>query len=116
MPTRLKIPTSVQSLGDAIRYLREQRGMTLRALAKRVEISAPFLSDIEHNRRNTDKLPAIADALGVDVKQLKKLDTRLPAHVKDWISANPEIIELLEDMQASGHTPAQLRASFTRRK
>ena len=116
MPAKLKIPNSVKSLGEAIRYLREQRGMTLRALAKRVGISAPFLSDIEHNRRNTDKLLLLAEVLDVDVKELKKLDTRLPTHVKDWISANPEIVELLKDMQASGHTPAQLRASFNRRK
>jgi len=90
--------------------------MTLRALAKRVDISAPFLSDIEHNRRNTEKLPIIAEVLGVDLKELRKFDTRLPAEVKDWISTNPEIVDLLKDMQASGHTPAQLRSSFTRRK
>lgn len=116
MPAKAKIPNSVKSLGEAIRYLREQRGMTLRTLARRVDVSAPFLSDIEHNRRNTEKLSAIAEALGVDVKELQKFDTRLPTHVKDWISANPEIVELLKDMQASGHTPAQLRASFGRRK
>jgi len=116
MPAKTKIPNSVKSLGEAIRYLREQRGMTLRTLAKRVDISAPFVSDIEHNRRNTDKLPLIAEVLGVDVKDLKRLDTRLPSQVKDWISANPEIVELLKDMQASGQTPAQLRASLARRK
>ena len=116
MPTKTKIPNTVKSLGEAIRYLRDLRGMTLRALAKRVDISAPFVSDIEHNRRNTDKLQTFAEVLGVDVKELRRFDTRLPASVKDWISGNPEIVDLLKDMQASGHTPAQLRASFPRRK
>ena len=116
MPGKLKIPNTVKSLGEAIRYLREQRGMTLRALAKHVDISAPFLSDIEHNRRNTDKLALFAEVLDIDVKELKRFDTRLPTAVKDWISSNPEIVDLLKDMQASGHSPAQLRASFPRRK
>jgi transcriptional regulator with XRE-family HTH domain len=116
MPAKLKIPPTVKSLGEAIRYLREQHGMTLRALARKVGLSAPFISDMEHNRRNTEKLPLIAEVLGVSVKELRRFDSRLPEDVKDWISANPEVVELLKDMQASGHTPAQLRASFSRRK
>jgi transcriptional regulator with XRE-family HTH domain len=116
MPAKPKIPKNIDSLGDAIRYLREKRGMTLRTLAKKVDVSAPFLSDVEHNRRNTDKLPAIAKALGVSVKELQKFDGRIPEDVKDWIAANPEIVELLDEMRASGHTPAQLRATFDRRK
>lgn len=116
MRAKIKIPNTVKSLGEAIRYLREQRDMTLRALAKAVDISAPFVSDIEHNRRNTEKLPVFAEVLGVDLKDLKRFDTRLPSSVKDWISSNPEIVDLLKDMQASGQSPAQLRASFPRRK
>src|SRR5262245_36763696 len=115
MTSRPRIPENIQTLGEAIRYLREKRALTLRALASKVKISAPFLTDIEHNRRNTEKLAEFAEALGVDEKDLRRLDGRLPADVKDWISANPEIIGLLEDMRASGSTPAELRATFRRR-
>lgn len=70
------VPEMAQSLGEAIRCAREFRRMTLRALARTVGISAPFLSDIEHDRRNTDKLPEIAEALGIELAYLRRLDTR----------------------------------------
>lgn len=37
--------------GALLRYWRECAGMTQRALAKQLEISGPYLSDIETNRR-----------------------------------------------------------------
>jgi len=35
-----------------LRHVREQAGVTLRAMAKRAGVSAPYLCDIEHERRN----------------------------------------------------------------
>lgn len=116
MAAKRQVPKEIRSLGQAIRYLRELRGITLRELGKRVGVSAPFLTDIEHDRRNTEELPAIAKALGVDVKELKRFDRRVPKAVKDWIAANPELVELLEEMRESGSSPAELRATFSRRK
>ena len=116
MTSRPRIPESIQTLGEAVRFLREKRGLTLRALASKVKVSAPFLTDIEHNRRNTEKLAELAEALGVDEEDLRRFDGRLPTDVKNWISANPEIIGLLEDMRTSGSTPAELRATFKRRR
>jgi transcriptional regulator with XRE-family HTH domain len=37
--------------GDGWRSARERKGITLRELARRVGISAPFQSDVEHGRR-----------------------------------------------------------------
>ena len=39
--------------------------MSLRALANETGLSAPFLSDLEQNRRCTDKMDELANALGV---------------------------------------------------
>ena len=50
------------------------------------------------------------------MKELRKFDGRLPEDVKDWISAKPDVVELLQELQVSGHTLAQLRASFSRRR
>lgn len=111
-----QIPADVETLGDAVRWLREQRGMTLRALAKRVDVTAPFLSDLEHNRRNTDKLPQLARALDVDLAELQKFDGRLTVEMKDWIAANPGMVSLLKDIRASGRSPEELRAAFRRRR
>ena len=52
--------------------------MSLRELAKKVGVSAAFLSDIELGRRNpSDKyLSAIAKALDTPLDELKQYDTR----------------------------------------
>lgn len=54
-------PSIDQQIGNAIRLARESAGMTLRALAAQLDLSAPFLSDVEHGRRNAVRwLPKIA--------------------------------------------------------
>ena len=46
--------------GAWLRERRKRAGLTLRDFAKRVGVSAPYISDIEKNRRNC--LPAMLDA------------------------------------------------------
>lgn len=111
---KVQLPSEVKTLGDAVRWLREQRGMTLRALAKKVDVTAPFLSDLEHNRRKTDKLAAIARALDFEFEELNKFDGRLTADLKEWIDANPGMVALLKDIRASGRSPEELRTAFAR--
>lgn len=107
---------NVATLGEAVRMLREERRITLRALAERIGVSAPFLSDVEHNRRSTDKLPELAEALGVPVEDLQRLDGRVPPDLKEWLAANPGLVSLLKEMQKSGEpVPLEaLRASLLR--
>lgn len=38
--------------GSWLRARREAVGLSLREMAKRLDVSAPYLSDIERNRRN----------------------------------------------------------------
>jgi hypothetical protein len=38
--------------GAWLRYMRERAGLTLREMARRLEFSAAYLCDIEHNRRH----------------------------------------------------------------
>jgi len=39
------------TFGDLIRYCRKSAGLTQRALAQLLEVSEPYLSDVERNRR-----------------------------------------------------------------
>lgn len=66
------------TLGSKLRELREARDMSLRELAKRIGVSAPFLSDIELGRRfpAPDKIDLLARALGVEPGEFKDLDFR----------------------------------------
>jgi transcriptional regulator with XRE-family HTH domain len=58
---------AMMRVGDEVRRLREKKGLTLRGLADKVGLSAPFLSDVEHGRRRLSRLDAMAKALGVKV-------------------------------------------------
>jgi transcriptional regulator with XRE-family HTH domain len=73
----------MKTLGEYIRELREEKDLSLRELAKKLEISAPFLSDIELGHRYpSDKvLASLAIFLNIPLKDLKASDTRAP--VKD---------------------------------
>jgi transcriptional regulator with XRE-family HTH domain len=70
----------MKGLGARIRELREERDISLRELARKMECSAPFLSDIEHGRRHPseDTLATLARELGTTPDELLKHDVRAP--------------------------------------
>jgi len=75
-----------------LRELREAKDISLRELARRIGVSAPFLSDVELGRRfpTADKLELLAEELGVDADELKKYDFRDEADaIKKMMFANP---------------------------
>ena len=64
------------TLGERLRELREERRISLRHLAARVRITAPYLSDIELNRRHPSErvLADLARALHASVDDLREHD------------------------------------------
>ncbi|MBI4838576.1 MAG: helix-turn-helix transcriptional regulator [Nitrospirae bacterium] len=66
------------TLGQKIRELREGKDLSLRDLAKTIEVSPAFLSDIELGRRNPSdkKLSSISRALGIPLEELRTYDIR----------------------------------------
>ncbi len=68
------------TIGSQIREAREKQGISLRGFAKRLKVSAPFLSDVERgNRYPSDEiLEKFAKALDLDAVELRKLDPRPP--------------------------------------
>jgi transcriptional regulator with XRE-family HTH domain len=72
------------TLGSSLRYLREQHGMSLRALAERVDFSASFLSQIENGQcsPSISSMEKIANALGVTLGQF-------------FLSANQQVVNIV---------------------
>ena len=70
----------MKTLGERIRERRDELDLSLRELAKRLKLSAPFISDVEFGRRfpSDDKLELIARELKLTVEELKDLDPRPP--------------------------------------
>ena len=83
----------MKTLGERIRELREEKDLSLRELAAKIEVSAAFMSDVELGRRHpSDKhMVAVAHALGISLEDLQQFDTRPP--VREFRRAtlsNPE--------------------------
>lgn len=78
--------------GQKLRELRENSDISLRELAKKLEVSAPFLSDVEWGRRHPSEkvLSAIAKLFKVSVDELKRHDSRAPLNeMKMLTEADP---------------------------
>lgn len=60
-------------LGTYIRDLRKKKGLSLRELARQLNLSAPFVSDVELGRRRpkSDSWEKWAGVLGVDLKEFE---------------------------------------------
>ncbi|MEQ1854059.1 MAG: helix-turn-helix transcriptional regulator [Chthoniobacteraceae bacterium] len=114
-----------QSLGQKIKELRDTADLSLRELAKILDVSAPFLSDVELGRRfpSDDVLAALAKALKVPLEALRQYDSRQPvADLKKMIESNPGLgfafRTVVEDMKDGKLTPEALakRLLDTKRK
>jgi transcriptional regulator with XRE-family HTH domain len=82
----------MKNLGEKIRELRENKDISLRELAKELDISAAFLSDVELGRRYPSKkvLRQIALKLDVEPEELEDHDTRAPMEdIKRRVQADP---------------------------
>jgi transcriptional regulator with XRE-family HTH domain len=102
------------TLGERIRERRLERRITLRELARRVEVSAPYLTDLEAGRRHPspEVLQRIAAALELAVAELEALDTRLSPEVRRWVETQPDVARLLRTLQTS---PRKRREQLLRR-
>ena len=84
------------SLGDKVRYAREQLGLTTQMLADKAGISQPYISEIENGNKNPSAktIMKLAAALNVpgefllrnDVKTLAEMD--IEAAVKNKIDSS----------------------------
>ena len=83
----------MKTLGERIRELREERDLSLRELAAKIEVSAAFMSDVELGRRHpSDKhMVAVARALETSLDDLQQFDTRPPLReFRRATHSNPE--------------------------
>jgi transcriptional regulator with XRE-family HTH domain len=98
------------NLGQELRRLRKEAGLTLRGLAATLEVSAAHLSDIEHNHRrpSDDLLRKIARALrkvGATYESLDHLATGMDPDIREWAASTPGVRKLLRTVKESGQDP-----------
>jgi transcriptional regulator with XRE-family HTH domain len=101
----------MKTLGERIRELREKLDWSGRELAKKLKVSAPFLSDIELGRRypSDEVLERLASLLETTADDLKKHDARPPVQELKRIAANnPAMGFALRKVIDQGVSPEQL--------
>ena len=95
---RLNQVNAVNALGNRIRELRHQRGLTLQALGQKAGVTASHLSEIELGRRNPSPqlLSKLAAPLGTTLPRLSESDTRVALkQIKHLMDETPEIAATL---------------------
>lgn len=102
-----------QTLGQEIRRLRTAAEYTLTRFAAELDISAPYLSDIERDRRRPPEktLRLIADKLkgvGAKYEDLEALVTRIDQDTRAWADATPGVREMLRKVRESGRDPREV--------
>jgi transcriptional regulator with XRE-family HTH domain len=83
---------ATKTLGQRIRELREEKDLSLRELAKKIGVSAAFLSDVELGRRYPSEkvLIGVAQHLDNTQEELRKYDTSPPVkEMRRLIVAEP---------------------------
>ena len=112
------VPDTIQTLGEAVRWSREQKRMTLRALARTMEISAPYLSDVEHNRRSMteDRIRDVARITGVDADSLMERSDKLVKEMASWLRNNPEWLAFLRGVRGRTEEPQRCLCPWCRER
>jgi transcriptional regulator with XRE-family HTH domain len=90
------MPTGKQTFGAVIREAREAKEISLRDLAKRIEVSPTFLSKVETEdwKPKEDKLRKIASILALDGDELVAHAGRVPSDLTDIIKKHGAKAEL----------------------
>jgi len=107
----------MKTLGERIRELREKQDFSVRELARKLKLSAPFLSDVELGRRHPsdEVLEKLAGLLATTVEDLKKYDARPPVQELKRIAAtNPAMGFALRRVVDDGVSPEELLAFLQR--
>lgn len=104
-------------LGQEIRTLRLQAGITLRGLAAKLHVSPAHLSDLEHNRRRPSEklLRKIAHALrgvGATFEALEELLTGIDPKTREWAASTPGARVLLRTLLELGRDPREIHRAL----
>lgn len=103
-----------RSFGELLSFLREQKDVTLRELARGIGVSAPFLSDVEKGRRSAltaERIEKVVAVLHLDTDEKTvlynaagKQKNSIPPDLPDYIMGHEYVSAALRtarDLDAS---------------
>jgi transcriptional regulator with XRE-family HTH domain len=90
----LRASKSIPTLGEFLREQRQREGLSLRAAASKLNVHFTYVGDVERGSRAPSKalLQKLAGLYAVDIKDLQKLDERIPLEeLRRAVKECPEI-------------------------
>lgn len=102
---------TMKTLGERIRERREELDFSLREFAKKIECSAPFISDVELGRRfpSDEMLESIALTLKLPVEELREHDQRAPLdEIKRITELDPKYAYAFRTLVEKKVTPEEI--------
>jgi transcriptional regulator with XRE-family HTH domain len=108
----------MEGIGPFIRKRRDELDLSLRELAKKLDCSPAFISDIELGRRHpSDKvLVEIAKLLKVKVEELRNMDVRAPIDEIKRVTQNDPTFALAFRTVLDKNISADELLEFVRKK
>lgn len=99
-------------IGETIREARKAKSLGLREVARQMEFTPSYLSDIEHDRRvpAEDVLHRLAALLGLDGGELMVQAGRLGAECEAYIKRQPEAMRLIRCIAQANLDADELKA------
>src|SRR5690606_28962455 len=88
----------VPTFGSRIKNLRESKSLSLRECARRLGVSATYLSNVERDLLpppTEERIRRLANVLDVDSAQLIDFSGRVPAEVGEAIRRDPAVAALI---------------------
>ena len=111
MLTQRGASISAAELGRTIRDTRVKQGLSLRELAKRLQISPTHLSDVENDRRDPSEelLRALASNLELDFDHLMVMVGRVYSVTEKYVQRVPEAVSLFRKVSEQELSASELR-------
>lgn len=101
------------TLGQTVRTLRKERGLSQRDLAKRIGVDFTYVSKIENDRLDHSPsvrtLVRLAEALEVDELELMDLANKVPPGISA-VARNPEALRFFRRAAEEIEDPAEWQA------
>ncbi|TWJ19715.1 helix-turn-helix domain-containing protein [Geobacter argillaceus] len=112
-----------ESLGDRLKRMRSSKELGLRATASAAGISATYLSRVENNQETSppseEKLKKLAEVLGDNFDELMQLAGRVPMDVANMIKADsgmPAFLRRARDKNVSAEELLEMLDKITKQE
>jgi transcriptional regulator with XRE-family HTH domain len=92
------------TFGEKIRELRREKGLSLRALAKKIDCNFTYLSKAENGKLDFSTFPGdalilkLAKALEADADELLLLAQKIPDQIKRRVIERPDVFRRIADL------------------